>query len=71
MGSAAKLTGVGASEGVAVGPVYAHVGGKLEPERKRIPDDSVEQELNRFHRAVEKVVRRLSETVEDLRESGS
>ncbi|MDP8948545.1 MAG: phosphoenolpyruvate--protein phosphotransferase [Actinomycetota bacterium] len=71
MGSAAKLTGVGASEGVAVGPVFAHVGGKLEPERKRIPEDSVEQELNRFHRAVENVVRRLSETVEDLRGSGS
>ena len=71
MGSAAKLTGVGASEGVAVGPVYAHVGGKLEPERKRISADSVEQELNRFHRAVENVVRRLSETVEDLRESVS
>jgi phosphotransferase system enzyme I (PtsI) len=71
LGSAAKLTGVGASEGVAVGPVYAHVGGKLEPERKRISADSVEQELNRFHRAVENVVRRLSETVEDLRESGS
>jgi phosphotransferase system enzyme I (PtsI) len=68
---AAKLTGVGASEGVAVGPVFVHVGGELEPERESIPEDSVEEELGRFRRAVESVVRRLSETAESLRESGS
>ena len=71
LGDAAKLTGVGASEGVTVGPVFAHVGGEPEPERKSIPEDSVEEELGRFRRAVENVGRRLSERAEGLRESGS
>jgi phosphotransferase system enzyme I (PtsI) len=71
LGDDAKLIGVGASEGVAVGPIFVHVGGELEPERESIPEDSVEMELGRFRRAVENVVRRLSETAESLRESGS
>jgi hypothetical protein len=36
-----KLTGVGASEGVAVGSVFVHAGG--EPERERISGDTVEE----------------------------
>jgi hypothetical protein len=36
-----RLTGVGASEGVAVGPVFVHAGG--EPERERISGDTVEE----------------------------
>jgi phosphotransferase system enzyme I (PtsI) len=71
LGETVKLTGVGASEGVAVGPAFVHVGGKLEPERKSIPEGWVEEELGRFHRAVESVARKLSEIAEDLRESGS
>ena len=71
MGDAAKMKGVGASEGVTVGPAFVYVGGKLEPERESIPEDSVEEELNRFHRAAETVVRQLSERAEDLRESGN
>jgi phosphotransferase system enzyme I (PtsI) len=71
LGDAARLTGVGASEGVAVGPAFVHVAGEPEPERKSIPEDSVEEELRRFRRAVETVARRLSETAESLRESGS
>jgi phosphotransferase system enzyme I (PtsI) len=66
-----KLTGVGASEGVAVGPVFARVSREPEPERKSIPEDSVEEELRRFRQAVEAVVGRLSERSEVLRESGS
>ena len=66
-----KLTGVAASEGVAVGAVFVHVGGELVSERESIPEDSVEVELERFHRAVESVARQLSETAEGLRESGS
>jgi phosphoenolpyruvate-protein phosphotransferase (PTS system enzyme I) len=71
LGETVKLTGVGASEGVAVGPAFVHVGGKLEPERKSIPERSVEEELGRFRRAVESVARKLSEIAEGLRESGS
>jgi phosphoenolpyruvate-protein phosphotransferase (PTS system enzyme I) len=66
-----KLTGVGASEGVAVGPAFVHSPGELEPERKNIPEDAVEAELERCRRAVEAVVARLSETSERLQASGS
>ena len=66
-----KLTGVGASEGVAVGLAFVHSPGELEPERKNIPEDAVEAELERCRRAVEAVVARLSETSERLQASGS
>ncbi len=66
-----KLTGVGVSEGVAVGPVFVHNPGELEPERKSIPEEAVEAELERYRRAVEAVVARLSETSERLSGSGS
>jgi phosphoenolpyruvate-protein phosphotransferase (PTS system enzyme I) len=66
-----KLTGVGASEGVAVGPAFVHSPGDLEPERKKISEDKVEAELERYRRAVEAVVARLSETSERLSGSGS
>ena len=66
-----KVSGVGASEGVAVGPVFVHAGREPEPERERIPEGSVEEELGRFRGAVEAVVARLSETAERLRAAGS
>jgi phosphoenolpyruvate-protein phosphotransferase len=66
-----KLTGVGASEGVAVGPVFAHAAPEPEPERKRVAEDEVEAELARFGRAVEAVARKLAEAGERLREAGS
>src|SRR5918998_1171363 len=66
-----KVSGVGASEGVAVGPVFVHAGGEPEPERERIPEGAVEEELGRFRGAVEAVVARLSETAEQLRAAGS
>ena len=66
-----KLTGVGASEGVAIGPAFVHVAGELEPERKTIPEDAVEAELGRFRRAVEVVAGKLSETSERFREAGN
>ena len=66
-----RLTGVGASEGVAVGPVFVHAGGELEPERQKISEDAVEAELEGFRRAVEAVIARLSETAERLRASGN
>jgi len=66
-----KVSGVGASEGVTVGPVFVHAGGEPEPERERIPEGAVEEELGRFRGAVEAVVARLSETAERLRAAGS
>ena len=66
-----KLTGVGDLERVVVGPAFVHVAGKLKHARKTISEDSVEEALARFHRAVEVVVRKLSETSERLREAGS
>jgi phosphotransferase system enzyme I (PtsI) len=66
-----KLTGIGASEGVAVGPAFVHGAAELEPTRKTIPEHSVEEELKRFKSAVEAVVRDLTETSERLSASGS
>jgi phosphoenolpyruvate-protein phosphotransferase (PTS system enzyme I) len=66
-----KLTGIGASEGVAVGPAFVPASGRPEPERARITEGEVEAELQRFSYAVETVAGRLSETGEILRASGS
>jgi phosphoenolpyruvate-protein phosphotransferase (PTS system enzyme I) len=66
-----RLNGVAASEGVAVGPAFVHVPRELKPEREAISKDAVEEELGRFHSAVETVAQKLSETAERLREGGS
>jgi phosphotransferase system enzyme I (PtsI) len=66
-----RLTGVGASEGVVVGPVFVHAGGEPEPERESISKDVVEKELEGFRRAVEVVISSLSETAERLSASGN
>jgi phosphoenolpyruvate-protein phosphotransferase (PTS system enzyme I) len=66
-----KLTGIGASEGVAVGPAFVPAAGKPEPERERITEDEVEAELQRFKEAVEAVAGNLSETGHRLRAAGS
>jgi phosphotransferase system enzyme I (PtsI) len=66
-----KLTGIGASEGVAVGPAFVPATGKPEPERERITEGEVESELQRFREAVEAVASNLLETGDKLRASGS
>ena len=66
-----KLSGVGASEGVAVGPAFVPQTGRPEPERTSIDEGEVEVELRRFRDAVEVVVGRISETADGLRESGN
>jgi phosphotransferase system enzyme I (PtsI) len=66
-----KLSGVGASEGVAVGPAFVPQTGRPEPERTRIDEGEVEVELQRFRDAVEVVVGKISETADGLRESGN
>ncbi|QIN83259.1 phosphoenolpyruvate--protein phosphotransferase [Rubrobacter tropicus] len=64
---AVEFAGVGASEGVAFGPAYVHLGGEVEPERTRIPEGSFDEELARFRAAVEAVAGRLRETGENLK----
>ena len=66
-----KLTGIGASEGVAVGPAFVPATGRPDPERHRIMEDEVDAELQRFEEAVEAVAGDLSETGERLRAAGS
>jgi phosphoenolpyruvate-protein phosphotransferase len=66
-----KLTGVAASEGVAVGPVFVHSPGEFKPERESIAAGTEEEELRRFESAVEAVVPKLSETAEKMRENGN
>jgi phosphoenolpyruvate-protein kinase (PTS system EI component) len=57
-----RLAGVGASEGVAVGPVFVHAPGEIKPEREKISMDALEEELGRFHSAVKTVTHKLSQT---------
>jgi phosphoenolpyruvate-protein phosphotransferase (PTS system enzyme I) len=66
-----KLTGIDASEGVAVGPAFVPDEGEPVPGRERIAEGEVESELQRFRDAVEAVSGRLANTGERLRESGS
>jgi len=66
-----KLTGIGASEGVAVGPAFVPATGRPEPERARIKEEEVESELQRFKDAAEAVADKLSATGDELRASGS
>ena len=66
-----KLTGIGASQGVAVGPAFVPAASKPEPDRDRIEEDEVEAELQRFEEAVETVAGNISETGDRLRASGS
>jgi phosphoenolpyruvate-protein phosphotransferase len=66
-----KLTGIGASEGVAVGPAFVPATGNPEPERDRITEAEVQTELQKFKEAVEAVAANLSETGDRLRAAGS
>ncbi len=66
-----KLDGVAASEGVALGPAFVHLPTEPKPERQTIPKEALEEELQRFNRAVEAVVEELSQTAERLRGGGS
>src|SRR5215203_6095365 len=66
-----KLAGGGASEGAAVGPAFVPRAGVPEPERKGIDAGEVEVELRRFRGAVGVVVKKISETADELREAGN
>jgi phosphoenolpyruvate-protein phosphotransferase len=71
MSEPVKLVGVGASEGAVVGPAFTYTVEELEPERESISKEEVEDELERFGSAIEAVVKKLSNTRDRLRESGS
>jgi phosphoenolpyruvate-protein phosphotransferase (PTS system enzyme I) len=66
-----RLNGVAASEGVAVGSAFVYVTRELEPEREKISEGEVEEELERFRDAVGTVAKKLSATADELREGGS
>lgn len=66
-----KLTGIGASEGVAVGPVFLHSPAELEVERQSIARGTEEEEVRGFQSAVEAVVPKLSDTAQKMREEGN
>jgi phosphoenolpyruvate-protein phosphotransferase len=66
-----RLTGVAASEGVAVGKAFVHVAREPEPEREKISPDEVEDELGRFSEAVKTVAKKLSGTADAMREGGN
>ena len=65
------MEGIAASEGVAVGPVFVHEAGELEPDRTSISEEEVEAEVERFEEAVQAVVPKLSETAEKMRDQGN
>jgi phosphotransferase system enzyme I (PtsI) len=65
-----RLSGVAASEGVALGSAFAHVARELEPEREKISEGEVEEELGRFRDAVEVVAKKLLATADEIREGG-
>ena len=70
MGHPVKLTGVAASEGVALGPAFVHVPAEPKPERETISEGQVEEELGRFRSAVGTVAEKLSEIAAGMREGG-
>jgi phosphoenolpyruvate-protein phosphotransferase (PTS system enzyme I) len=70
MADPVKLTGIGASEGVAVGPPFVHLPRKPEPQREEISEDAVEEELERFQSAVKATVEKLYATAEQVRQGG-
>jgi phosphoenolpyruvate-protein phosphotransferase (PTS system enzyme I) len=50
-----RITGVPASPGVVVGPVFLHIEPKLEAKRTRISADEVDAEVDRFRAALDAV----------------
>src|SRR5918997_3350633 len=71
IGKPVELVGVGASEGVVVGPVFVHVARELKPEREGISEVEVGAELERVEGAIEAVAEKLSATGERLRDAGN
>ncbi|PBC09307.1 phosphoenolpyruvate--protein phosphotransferase [Mesorhizobium sp. WSM3859] len=62
-GGAPKLQGVAASEGVAIGPAFAHFPPEIEGPGRRLQADEIDRELERFHSAVASVQARMDRTL--------
>ncbi|MDG4877774.1 phosphoenolpyruvate--protein phosphotransferase [Mesorhizobium sp. WSM4935] len=58
-----KLKGVAASEGVAIGPAFAHFPPEIEGPGRRLQADEIEGELERFRGAVASVQARMDRTL--------
>jgi phosphoenolpyruvate-protein phosphotransferase (PTS system enzyme I) len=59
----AKLQGVAASEGVAIGPAFAHFPPEIEGPGRRLQADEIDGELERFRNAVAAVQARMDRTL--------
>ena len=64
------VRGVAASPGIAVGPVYVYNRESFTEERRELGEDEIEQEIERFDRAVERSDRDLSKIIAITREKG-
>ncbi|BCM19378.1 phosphoenolpyruvate--protein phosphotransferase [Mesorhizobium sp. J8] len=58
-----KLQGVAASEGVAIGPAFAHFPPEIEGPGRRLQADEIDGELERFRGAVASVQARMDRTL--------
>ncbi|MBZ9990075.1 phosphoenolpyruvate--protein phosphotransferase [Mesorhizobium sp. BH1-1-5] len=58
-----KLQGVAASEGVAIGPAFAHFPAEIEGPGRRLLADEIDGELERFRGAVASVQARMDRTL--------
>lgn len=57
------LHGIAASEGVAVGPVFAYFPREMRAVYRRVPADAIEAEVERFHQAVKTVQQRMESSL--------
>ncbi len=62
------LEGVGVSPGIAIGPAYLYARTTFEVEERLLSDDEVEEELERFERAVARSERDLNKIILVTRE---
>jgi phosphotransferase system enzyme I (PtsI)/phosphocarrier protein FPr len=60
---AARLQGVAASEGVAIGPAFAHFPAEIEGPGRRLQADEIDGEIERFRGAVVAVQTRMDRTL--------
>ncbi|QXD17146.1 phosphoenolpyruvate--protein phosphotransferase [Rhodocaloribacter litoris] len=62
------LEGIGVSPGIAIGPVYLYARDAYEVEKRRLAEEEVAEELERFERAVARAERDLNKIILVTRE---
>ncbi|NNF58292.1 MAG: phosphoenolpyruvate--protein phosphotransferase, partial [Rhodothermaceae bacterium] len=62
-GSEVIVEGIGVAPGVAIGPAYLYAGGAYQAEAEHLTEEGVEDELERFERAVARSERELSKII--------